>query len=86
MSFTKSEKRVIYFLLRGLRNKAIGHELCISDKTVKYHLTNIYKKAKVKNRHELIALEGEVVTPPVRQIDEPFQTGELPVGLASGKW
>jgi len=35
---------------RGLSTKAISRELWITDKTVKFHLTNIYRKLGVSNR------------------------------------
>ena len=35
---------------RGLSTKAISRELWISEKTVKFHLTNIYRKLGVHNR------------------------------------
>jgi DNA-binding NarL/FixJ family response regulator len=35
---------------RGLRNKEIAHSLRISEKTVKSHLNNIFRKLRVDNR------------------------------------
>ncbi len=35
---------------RGMSTKAISRELWISEKTVKFHLTNIYRKLGVHNR------------------------------------
>jgi DNA-binding NarL/FixJ family response regulator len=35
------------------QNKQIADELCISLSTVKTHINNIYKKLKIKDRHEL---------------------------------
>lgn len=35
---------------RGLSTKAISSELWISEKTVKFHLTNTYRKLGVPNR------------------------------------
>ena len=35
---------------RGLSTKQISRELWISEKTVKFHLTNIYRKLGVHNR------------------------------------
>ena len=35
---------------RGLRNKEIAHRLSISEKTVKSHLNNIFRKLRVDNR------------------------------------
>jgi DNA-binding NarL/FixJ family response regulator len=39
-------------LARGLSNKQIAAELFITEQTVKFHLTNIYRKLHVANRTE----------------------------------
>lgn len=39
---------------RGLSNKEIGNQLFVTEKTVKFHLTNIYKKMGVSSRAQLI--------------------------------
>jgi DNA-binding NarL/FixJ family response regulator len=36
--------------MRGLPNKAIGKELWVTEQTVKFHLSNIYRKLGVPNR------------------------------------
>jgi len=37
---------------RGLSNRALGKELWVTEQTVKFHLTNIYRKLDVANRTE----------------------------------
>ena len=37
---------------RGLSNKDISKELWLSEQTIKFHLTNIYRKLGVANRTE----------------------------------
>ncbi|HEY8842786.1 MAG TPA: response regulator transcription factor [Gaiellaceae bacterium] len=49
---TESEMRVLTALARGLSNKQIAAELFITEQTVKFHLTNIYRKLHVANRTE----------------------------------
>ena len=49
---TESEMRVLTALARGLSNKQIATELFITEQTVKFHLTNIYRKLHVANRTE----------------------------------
>jgi DNA-binding CsgD family transcriptional regulator len=51
---TEREKEVLVLLKQGLTNKNIGDLLCISETTVKSHIQNIYKKAGVNNRVQLI--------------------------------
>jgi DNA-binding NarL/FixJ family response regulator len=41
---------------RGLSNEAIGKELWVAEQTVKFHLTNIYRKLGVSNRTEAARL------------------------------
>jgi len=37
---------------RGLSNSQIGKELWVTEQTVKFHLTNIYRKLSLANRTE----------------------------------
>jgi len=53
---TNREKEIIQLIFSGKSNKEIGEILYISVKTVKYHVYNIYRKLKIKNRIELINL------------------------------
>ena len=47
---TERERTMLDAISRGLSTKAISRELWISEKTVKFHLTNIYRKLGVHNR------------------------------------
>jgi DNA-binding NarL/FixJ family response regulator len=47
---SEREISMLRTLARGLSNKAIGRELWITEQTVKFHLTNIYRKLGVENR------------------------------------
>jgi DNA-binding NarL/FixJ family response regulator len=47
---TDRERQLIGFLQLGLSNAQIAERLFISEKTVKGHLTNMYRKLQVKNR------------------------------------
>ena len=49
---TERELRVLKAAARGLSNEAIGRELWVTEQTVKFHLTNIYRKLAVGNRTE----------------------------------
>jgi len=51
---TKKEIEITHLITKGLNNKEIGNIQNISEKTVKAHLTNIYKKMEIKNRFELM--------------------------------
>lgn len=54
-SYSTAELNVITYLEQGYSNYDISDKLCVCEKTVKFHLTNIYKKAGVKSRTEFIA-------------------------------
>lgn len=47
---TPREVGILEGVARGLSNRAIGRELWISDQTVKFHLSKIYRKLDVANR------------------------------------
>ena len=49
---TDRETTILKAHARGLSNEAIGKELWVAQQTVKFHLTNIYRKLDVKNRTE----------------------------------
>jgi DNA-binding NarL/FixJ family response regulator len=49
---TPKELDVLNRVARGLSNKEISKELWLSEQTIKFHLTNIYRKLGVGNRTE----------------------------------
>ena len=52
-SFTDREQQIIPFLVTGFSNKDIANMLQIADRTVKFHVSNILRKFKVKTRKAL---------------------------------
>jgi DNA-binding CsgD family transcriptional regulator len=54
--FTKRELEVLSCLLDGMSNRDIALCLHVSERTVKFHIANIYDKARVKNRMELLLI------------------------------
>jgi two-component system response regulator DegU len=55
VELTERELEVLNALTDGLSNKAIGKRLWLSEQTVKFHLTSIYRKLGVSSRTEAIA-------------------------------
>lgn len=53
---TRRENEVFQNLRKGGTNKEIGQELGIEEKTVRAHLTEIYRKLGVKSRTEAVLL------------------------------
>jgi DNA-binding NarL/FixJ family response regulator len=49
---SERETEILRAVARGLSNKAISRELWVTEQTVKFHLTNIYRKLEVSNRTE----------------------------------
>src|SRR5512146_2025363 len=67
---TERETAILAALARGLSNEAIGKELWVAEQTVKFHLTNIYRKLGVSNRTEAarLAYQNGLVESP---LDDP---------------
>lgn len=51
--FTKREIQIMTLVGKGYRNKQIGLNLFISEKTVKHHMSDIFKKLHVRKRGEV---------------------------------
>lgn len=47
---TTREVEVLQLVLAGQTNKAIAARICITEKTVEFHLTNIYTKIGMRTR------------------------------------
>ena len=54
---------MLRLLARGMSNKDIATRMSLSEQTVKFHLTNIYRKLGVKNRTGAVsaAIDGGVM-------------------------
>jgi DNA-binding NarL/FixJ family response regulator len=47
---TDREREILAAVMRGLSNKAISQEFWVTEQTVKFHLSNVYRKLGVPNR------------------------------------
>jgi DNA-binding NarL/FixJ family response regulator len=67
LGLTERELTILGALARGLSNDAIAKEFWVAPQTVKFHLTNIYRKLGVKNRTEAtrIAYQHGLVESPI---------------------
>lgn len=65
---TQRERTLLEAVARGLTTKVISRELWISEKTVKFHLTNIYRKLGVHNRTGAMryAFDHQLIGPPAQ--------------------
>jgi|HubBroStandDraft_4_1064222.scaffolds.fasta_scaffold467793_2 DNA-binding CsgD family transcriptional regulator len=55
---TRKEKEVIDLLQQGYSTKQVAARCGVQPRTVKYHIGQIYKKFRVTDRAELLALVG----------------------------
>ena len=51
---SRRETEVVVLVLQGLTNKQVADKLCVAEKTVKFHLTNIYKRMKISRRSQIV--------------------------------
>lgn len=51
---TDQQLQIIRLIIDGKLNKQISYQLGIHESTVKYHLTNIYRKFQVRSRTQLV--------------------------------
>ena len=51
---SKRESEVVILVVQGLTNKQVADKLCVAEKTVKFHLTNVYKRMNISRRSEII--------------------------------
>ncbi len=72
---TDRELAILGALARGLSNAAIAKELWVAPQTVKFHLTNIYRKLGVANRTEAAryAYQQGLVASPLYESDDETQ-------------
>ena len=54
IGLSSRETEILQAVSRGLSNHAIGKELFVAEQTVKFHLTNIYRKLNATNRTEAV--------------------------------
>ncbi|MEU0663950.1 helix-turn-helix transcriptional regulator [Streptomyces lavendulocolor] len=58
-SLTKTERRVVTLVLEGKSNPSIAVELQVAQRTVEFHLSNVYRKLGILRREELPAGLGQ---------------------------
>jgi DNA-binding NarL/FixJ family response regulator len=59
-SLTRREAEILYLAAQALTNKSIAEELFLSEKTVKNHMSSIYRKVGVHNRLQVIQFVSKV--------------------------
>ncbi len=66
---TPKELQVLQALARGLQNQQIAQELWLAEQTIKFHLSNVYRKLGVRNRTEAVqqAVRRGLISNPLLQ-------------------
>src|SRR5690606_33728889 len=85
------EAEVAELVSKGLSNKEVANQLFVTEKTVKFHLTNIYKKMNVKSRAQLIVwclphlgfVESEANRENTNNVSAVAATATIPAGSAT---
>lgn len=54
-ALTKAERDIYNLAITGIPNAVIGERLFVTEKTVKFHLTNIYRKLGTTGKPQMIA-------------------------------
>jgi len=55
-SLSKKEREIVMLISQGLTNREIASIVCISEKTVKTHISRIFRKMNVSRRSQLVPL------------------------------
>jgi DNA-binding NarL/FixJ family response regulator len=61
--FSKRERDIIILISKGLMNREIATNLCISEQTVKTHISRVFRKANVSRRSQLVPLAMKFLVP-----------------------
>jgi len=70
-AMTKRETEILELIRHRLSNKEIANILNVAEVTVKFHVSNIFSKASVDRRRDLLALidaDGEAAAPDIAEI------------------
>jgi DNA-binding NarL/FixJ family response regulator len=51
---SQRERLILNYVANGLANKVIADQLCVTDQTIKFHLTSVYRKLGVSNRTQAV--------------------------------
>lgn len=85
--FSNAESNVVTYLEMGYSNQDIAKKLSVCEKTIKFHLTNIFKKAGVKSAKELVAKRTGILTERVQIMKDvsnlPSTQGKLATQVAA---
>jgi len=56
---SRQENNVLKLLRHGLRNKQIANQMCLTEQTIKTHVSSILRKLEIDNRTQLVIAVGK---------------------------
>lgn len=56
IELTSRQIEILQLVAQGLQNKEIAERLCVSEHTIKYHISEILQRLQVKNRDQAVTL------------------------------
>jgi DNA-binding NarL/FixJ family response regulator len=62
-NLSKKEREIIILISQGRKNREIADTLCISEQTVKSHISRIFRKTNVNTRSQLVPLALKLKLP-----------------------
>jgi LuxR family transcriptional regulator, positive regulator of biofilm formation len=62
-NLSKKEKEIIILIAQGQKNREIAGNLCISEQTVKSHISRIFRKKNINCRSQLVPLAMKLKLP-----------------------
>jgi two-component system nitrate/nitrite response regulator NarL len=77
---TRRENQVLQLLSQGLKNKEIAHDLQLTEKTVKHHMTVLMQKLKARNRVEAVLIHAKQMVIQARSLVPASDGREVEVG------
>jgi len=61
-TLSSQDRTIVGLISQGLRNREIGEKLCLSEHTIKAHVSRIFKRLNVNNRAQLVSLAKDYFT------------------------
>jgi len=58
-SLSTQDKKIVQLIAQGHKNRDIGEKLCLSEHTIKAHISRIFRRLDVSNRTQLVCLAME---------------------------
>jgi len=86
VKLTRREDEVLGGIMRSLANKEIAADLNLSERTVKFHVSSLLAKFRVRGRLELVREASRHSNAPTAPANREARgnNGELPKGFSSG--